>query len=80
MGQARSVSLPVSTFVCETGVTFITEHLALVVKNLPAKEETQVWSLGQKDSLEKKMATCSSILAWRIPWIEEPEGVQSVGP
>ena len=43
-----------------------------VVKNLPAMQETQVWSLGQEDSLEKRMATHSSVLAWRIPWPEEP--------
>ena len=43
-----------------------------VVKNLPAKQETQVQSLGQKDPLDKEMATHSSILAWEIPWTEEP--------
>ena len=42
-----------------------------VVKNLPAKQETQVRSLDQEDPLEKEMATYSSILAWRIPWTEE---------
>ena len=42
-----------------------------MVKNLPAMPETQVQSLGQVDPLEKKMATHSSILAWRIPWTEE---------
>ena len=50
-----------------------------MVKNLPASQETQVRSPGQKDSLEKGMATHSSILTWRIPWIEEPGGLQSVG-
>ena len=45
-----------------------------VVKNLPAKQETQVQSLGQKDPLEEEMATHSSILAWEIPWTEEPGG------
>ena len=48
-------------------------------KNLPAMWETQVRSLGQKDPLEKGMATHSSILAWRIPWIEEPGRLQSIG-
>ena len=48
-------------------------------KNLPAMRETQVRFLGQKDPLEKGMATHSSILAWRIPWIEEPGGLQSIG-
>ena len=42
------------------------------VKNPPAMQETRVWSLGQKDPLEKKMATHSSIRAWEIPWTEEP--------
>ena len=42
--------------------------------------KTQVRSLGQEDPLEKKMATHSSILAWRIPWTEEPGGLQSMGP
>ena len=46
---------------------------------LPAMQETWVWSLGQEDPLEKGMATYSSILAWRIPWTEEPGGLQSVG-
>ena len=41
--------------------------------------ETQVQSLGQEDPLEKEMATHSSILAWRIPWTEEPGGLQSMG-
>ena len=50
-----------------------------VVKNLPAKQETQVQSLDQKDPLEKEMATYSSILTWEIPWTEEPGGLQSVG-
>ena len=53
-----------------------------VVKNLPAIEEMQetgVQSLGQEDSLEKEMATQSSILAWKIPWTEEPGGLQSMG-
>ena len=48
-------------------------------KNLPALQETQVRSLGQEDPLEKKMATHSSILAWRTPWTEEPGGLQSMG-
>ena len=47
-------------------------------KNLPAMQETQVQSLGWEDPLEKGMATHSSILAWRIPWTEEPGGVQSM--
>ena len=54
--------------------------VAQMVKNLPAKQETQVQSLGQEDPLEKGMATHSSILAWRIPWREEPGGLQSIRP
>ena len=50
-----------------------------MVKNLPAVWEDQVRSLGWEDSLEKKMATHSSIFAWRIPWTEEPGGLQSMG-
>ena len=53
--------------------------MAQTVKNLTAVQETQVRSLGQEDPLEKGMATHSSILAWRIPWKEEPGGLQSVG-
>ena len=49
------------------------------VKNLPAVQETWVRSLGQKDPLEKEMATHPSILAWRIPWTEEPGGLQPTG-
>ena len=50
-----------------------------MVKNLSAMQETQVWSLGQEHSLEKGIATHSSILAWRIPWREEAGGPQSMG-
>ena len=53
--------------------------VAQMVKNLPSVPETWVWSLGQEDPLEKGMATHSSILAWRIPWTEEPGGLQSMG-
>ena len=50
-----------------------------MVKHLPTMQETQVQSLGQEDLLEKEMATHSSILAWKIPWTEEPGGLQSMG-
>ena len=50
-----------------------------MVKCLTAMRETRVRSLGQEDPLEKKMATHSSILAWRIPWTEEPGGLQAMG-
>ena len=53
--------------------------VAQTVKNLPAMQETQVWSLGQEDLLEEEMATHSSIIAWRIPWIEEPGGLPFMG-
>ena len=49
-----------------------------MVKNLPAMQKTWVWSLGLEDLLEKEMATHSSILAWRIPWTEEPGVLQSM--
>ena len=50
-----------------------------MIKNLPVMQETQVQFLGEEDPLEKEMATHSSILAWRIPWTEEPGGLQSMG-
>ena len=53
--------------------------MAQTVKKLPAMQETQVQTLGQEDPLEKRMATHSSIPAWKIPWTEEPGGLQSVG-
>ena len=53
--------------------------VAQLVKNLPAVQETLVVSLSWEDPLEKEMATHSSILAWRIPWTEEPGGLQSMG-
>ena len=50
-----------------------------MVKNLPAMQETWLRSLGQEDPLEKEVATYSSILAWEIPWAEEPGRLQSMG-
>ena len=50
-----------------------------MVKNLPGMQETRVRSLGQEDLLEKEMATHSKILAWEIPWTEEPGGLQFTG-
>ena len=52
--------------------------VAQMVKNLPAVQEVQVQYLGQEDPLEKERATHSSILAWRIPWTEEPGGLHTV--
>ena len=53
--------------------------MAQTVKSLSAMQETRVLSLGWEDALEKEMAAHSSILAWRIPWTEEPGGLQSMG-
>ena len=53
--------------------------VAQIVKNLPAMQETQVQSMSWQDPLEKGIATHSSILAWRIPWTEEPGQLQSIG-
>ena len=55
-------------------------YMAQTVKNLPAMQLTWIRSLGLEDHLEKEMATHSSILVWRIPWTEEPGGLQSMGP
>ena len=54
--------------------------MAQLVKRLPKIWETRVQSLGWEDPLEKEMATHSSILAWKIPWMEEPGRLQSTGP
>ena len=56
-----------------------TSLVAQKVKRLPTMQETQVQSLGWEDPPEKELATRSSILAWGIPWTEEPGGLQSVG-
>ena len=53
--------------------------MSQAVKNLPAMKEIQIQTLGQEDILEKEMATQSSILAWRIPWIAKPGALQSMG-
>ena len=61
---------------------YMASQVALQVKNLPAMQGTQktrVWSLGWEDTLEEGMVIYSSILAWRIPWTEEPGGLQSIG-
>ena len=50
-----------------------------MVKHLPTMRETQIRSLGREDPLEKAMATHSSTLAWKIPWTEDPGGLQSMG-
>ena len=57
----------------------MTSLLAQMVKHLPTMQETQVQSLGREDPLEKKMATNSSTIAWKIPWTEECGRLQSMG-
>ena len=76
MGQ-KAQTLSVRTWVLyPTGQTSL---VAQMVKRLPTMWETWVQSLGREDFLERDMATHSSILVWRIPWMEEPHGLQSVG-
>ena len=58
--------------------SYLTSLVAQMVKHLPTMQETRVQSLGQEDPLEKEMVTHSRILAWKIPWIEEPGGLQSM--
>ena len=60
-------------------IIFKASLLAQTVKNLPTVQETWIQSLGWEDPLEKKMATQSNILAWRVLWIEEPGGLQFMG-
>ena len=60
-------------------VDFRASLVAQRLKRLPAMQETWVRSLGREDPLEKEMATHSSILAWKIPWMEQPGGLQSMG-
>ena len=68
------------TLSCKTCYHLVCDSLmAQTVKRLPAMRETWVWSLGQEDPLEKEKATHSSILAWEIPWTEEPGQLQSMG-
>ena len=58
---------------------YMASLIAQLVKNPPAMQETTVQSLGQEDPLEKEMVTHSNILAWRIPWMEKPGRLQSMG-
>ena len=58
---------------------WLASPVAQMVKRLPAMQETRVWSLGREDVLEKEMATHSSTLAWKIPWMEKPGRLQSMG-
>ena len=75
--KVLSIILHVTVGPCWLSVLYIV--VAQLVKNLPVMQETRVWSLGREDPLEKEMATHSSTLAWRIPWTEEPDRIQSMG-
>ena len=66
-------------FMLITRLSIRASLIAQLVKNLPAVQEAWVRSLGREDPLEKGMSTHSNILAWRIPWTEEPGGPQSMG-
>ena len=63
----------------QENLSFMFSLVAQKVKNSPTVQETQVRSMNWEDPVEKGMATHSSILAWRIPWTEEPGGLQSMG-
>ena len=71
----QDMTLNLVNVFCYLGASLVAQRL----KHLPAMRETWVRSLGWEDPLEKEMATHSSILAWRIPWTEEPGGLQSTG-
>ena len=66
----------ICVYICVCVCVCVCIHIS--VKRMPAMQETRVESLGWEDPLEKEMATHSSILAWRIPWTEEPSGLQSL--
>ena len=72
------LQLQVESPIVSTSHDYGASLVAQMVKNFPAVQETQVRSLGQEDPLEKGMATDSSILAWRIPWTEEPSRLKSM--
>ena len=71
-----SSSFPVESILPPFYLPLVASLVAQTVKRLPAMQETQVQSLGREALLEKEMATHSSILAWKIPWMEEPGGLQ----
>ena len=79
MGEGPGAILSFKTFFSFINRLLETSLVAQRLKCLPAMRETWVRSLGWEDPLEKEMATHSSILAWRIPWVEEPGGLQSMG-
>ena len=79
--QARDflrVTLGADAFLSTSGLLCGLSLVVQTVKNLLAMQETRVQALGQEDPLEKEIATLSSILAWRIPWTEEPGRLQSM--
>ena len=77
LASGSSLTLPpVCTHILYTLPYFLVSPVAQMVKNQPVMQETQVRFLGREDSLEKGMATHSSILAWRTPWTEEPGKLQ----
>ena len=75
---ATSQAYPNNSLLGELSTSYAS-LVAQMIKRLPAMQETRVQSLGWEDPLEKEMATHSSILAWRIPWTEEPGRLQSTG-
>ena len=78
-GEVLTTGPPGKARVCCSKPPSTASLVAQMVKNLPAMLETWVQSLGWEDPMEKGMATHSSILAWRIPWTEEPGGLQAMG-
>ena len=79
MNILQVVYAPLKEMFSPQFLVFGASLVAQMVKRLPAMWETLIRSLGQKYPLEKKMATHSSTLAWKIPWMEEPGGLQSMG-
>ena len=84
LGEAHLLKLPTFVRQHSNHLCPLLQHkraslVSQLVKNLPAMQETWVQSLGWEDPLQKGTATHCSILAWRIPWTEEPGGIQSMG-
>ena len=80
MFSSRAVTVSVFMFKYLVHIQlFVTSLVAQMVKHLPTMRETQVQSLGWEDLLEKEVATHSSILAWKIPWMEKPGRLQPMG-
>ena len=75
--QSQKISPEKSSLQCRLVINHVASLVAQMVKNLPAMQETRVLSPIREDALEKGKATHSSILAWKIPWTEEPGGLQS---